>query len=189
MTVLLKGIGERDKDGTPEAQRRFDRQLLRQNVSQHLKPRNSNKTFRIYQHISLLLFLRNWHPAAPDAHILHDVWKNPENFFCLLTSLFPFNGLISIKPCCFCKNQYSMETKKSKIQQHVFLIKLFFIPIFLSTIQLNYVTYYCKLCIISPTCSTFIASTSAWSVYLWFSINLFITHRLNVVVLLWFEKL
>lgn len=67
--ALLKNIMERDSDSVPEFQRWFDRQFHRENVSQYLKPRNFNKTFRIYQHISLLLFMRNRHSAAPDAHI------------------------------------------------------------------------------------------------------------------------
>lgn len=56
--ALLKNISERGRDDAPEARCWFDRQLHRENISKHLKPRNSNKTFRIYQNISLLLFMR-----------------------------------------------------------------------------------------------------------------------------------
>lgn len=118
-TVLLKNITGRDRDGAPEAQLRFDWQLHRENVSQHLKQRNSNKTFRIYQHISLLLFMRKlafgntWRSHQSSMIFTRIPWTS---FACEEQSFFLFYGLISIKPCCWLgtictvfENQYTMH--------------------------------------------------------------------------------
>lgn len=94
-----KNITDRDRDCAPEAQRRFDWQLHRENVSQHLQQCNSNKTFRIYQHISHSW--ENWHSAGPDAHIspAYSIYKNPLNSFaCKEQSLFLFSGQSQLYP-------------------------------------------------------------------------------------------
>ncbi len=123
-TVLLKNITGRERDGAPEAQHRFDWQLHRENVSQHLKPRNSNKTFRIYQHISLLFFMRKlafsstWCSHQSRMIFTRIPWIS---FAWEEQSLFLFYGLISIKPCCWLatlctvfENQYRTDTVKKK---------------------------------------------------------------------------
>lgn len=127
---LWKNITERDRNGTPEAWYWFDRPLHRENVSQHLKPRNSNKTFRIYQHFSPLLFMRKlafgstWRSHQSRMIFTRIPWTL---FACEEQSLFMFHGLISIKLFCWlgslCKvfeNQYRMNCKKIQLNPIAF---------------------------------------------------------------------
>lgn len=58
---LQENIGrgrERERDSAPEGQHLCDWHLHRENVSQHLKQSSPNMSFRIYKHVSLLLFMR-----------------------------------------------------------------------------------------------------------------------------------
>lgn len=102
-----KNLMERDRDSSPEALHWFDRQLHRENVSQHLKPCNFNKTFRIYQHISPLLFMRKlafgstWHSHQSCMIFTRIPWTS---FACEEQSCLLFHKIISIRPCCWLRS-------------------------------------------------------------------------------------
>lgn len=80
-----KNIRQKDRDGAPEAQHHFDRQLHRENVSQHLKPHNSNKTFRIFptRFVAIIHEETGIRQHLTLTSVPHDIYKNPLNFFCL----------------------------------------------------------------------------------------------------------
>ena len=133
--------------------RRLDRQLRGENVRQHLKPRNSNKTFRIYQHITLLLFMRKlafsstWRSHLSLMIFTRIPWTS---LACEEQSLFLFYSVISIKLCCWLGTSRTVfeksaqngkrERKKSRIRQHEGL-RPYFILVFLFPITSIYLRF------------------------------------------------
>lgn len=180
-TVLLKNLMERDRDSSPEAPHWFDRQLHRENVSQHLKPCNFNKTFRIYQHISLLLFMRKlafgstWHSHQSCMIFTRIPWTA---FACEEQSLLLFHKIISIRPCCWVRSLWKSlkighckkETASSMVLMCLFLV--------LQNVQLNYPPASHQFqqiysCLQNGISGSVFIITSHWLYLLWLPCKLF----------------